>query len=75
MVLGDFILNTARVKEQAEEYGHSELREFAFLLAHSLYHLCGYDHMEPEEAALMEEKQECVLQSLSITREQSEKYF
>ena len=75
LVLGDIILNTARVKEQAEEYGHSELREFAFLLAHSLYHLCGYDHMEPEEAALMEEKQECVLQSLSITREQSEKYF
>ena len=37
--------------------------------------VCGYDHMEPEEAALMEEKQECVLQSLSITREQSEKYF
>ena len=75
LVLGDIILNTALVKEQAEEYGHSELREFAFLLAHSLYHLCGYDHMEPEEAALMEEKQECVLQSLSITREQSEKYF
>ncbi|MCX4321592.1 MAG: rRNA maturation RNase YbeY [Lachnospiraceae bacterium] len=69
LVLGDIILNTARVKEQAAEYGHSERREFAFLLAHSLFHLCGYDHMEPEEAALMEEKQEGVLQTLSITRE------
>lgn len=73
LLLGDIILNTARVKEQAAEYGHSELREFAFLLAHSLYHLCGYDHMEPEEAAAMEEKQESVLQSLHITRELCEK--
>ena len=57
LVLGDIILNAARVKEQAAAYGHSERREFAFLLAHSLYHLCGYDHMEPEEAALMEQMQ------------------
>ena len=55
LVLGDIILNVTRVKEQAAAYGHSELREYAFLIAHSLYHLCGYDHMEPEEAALMEE--------------------
>lgn len=68
LVLGDIILNVTRVKEQAAAYGHSELREYAFLIAHSLYHLCGYDHMEPEEAALMEEKQEAVLQALSITR-------
>lgn len=70
LVLGDIILNAARVKEQAAEYGHSELREFAFLLAHSLYHLCGYDHMEPGEAAQMEEKQESVLQRLHITRDE-----
>lgn len=68
LVLGDIILNVTRVKEQAAAYGHSELREYAFLIAHSLYHLCGYDHMEPEEAALMEEKQEAVSQALSITR-------
>ncbi len=69
LVLGDIILNAARVKSQAKEYGHSELREFAFLLAHSLFHLCGYDHMEKAEAAVMEEKQEAVLFSLGITRE------
>ncbi len=68
LVLGDIILNVSRAKEQAAEYGHSELREFAFLLAHSMYHLCGYDHMTPPEAELMEEKQESVLQALSITR-------
>lgn len=68
LVLGDIILSVERVKEQAKEYGHSELREFAFLLAHSLFHLCGYDHMEEQEAALMEEKQEAVLTGLGITR-------
>ena len=70
LVLGDIIVNAARVKEQAEAYGHSERREFAFLLAHSMYHLCGYDHMEAEEAAVMEEKQERVLQNLQITRDE-----
>ena len=68
LVLGDIILSVERVKSQAKEYGHSELREFAFLLAHSLFHLCGYDHMEAGEAARMEEKQEAVLAGLGITR-------
>ncbi|MCM1424963.1 MAG: rRNA maturation RNase YbeY, partial [bacterium] len=68
LLLGDIIVNLERVYAQAKEYGHSILREFAFLLAHSLYHLCGYDHMEEEAAARMEQKQEAVLQKLGITR-------
>lgn len=68
LLLGDIILNLDRVEEQADEYGHSVLREFAFLLAHSLFHLCGYDHMEETQAHTMEEKQEAVLQKLGITR-------
>lgn len=68
LLLGDIILNLDRVAVQAGEYGHSVLREFAFLLAHSLYHLCGYDHMEEEEAKRMEKKQEVALQKLGITR-------
>lgn len=69
LLLGDIIISVDRVSEQAESYGHSEKREFAFLVAHSMLHLCGYDHMEPEEAAVMEAKQEEVLISLGITRE------
>ena len=68
LILGDIIISVDRVKEQAERYGHSEKREFAFLVAHSMLHLCGYDHMEEEEAAIMEAKQEAVLQKLGITR-------
>ena len=70
VMLGDIVINAQKVKEQAAEYGHSELREFAFLIAHSMLHLCGYDHMTPEEAEVMEERQEMVLTSLGITRQQ-----
>lgn len=69
LILGDIIISVDKVEEQAREYGHSELREFAFLTAHSLFHLCGYDHMEQKEAAVMEQKQEMALNRLGITRE------
>lgn len=69
LILGDIILSADKIKEQAESYGHSRKREFAFLVAHSMLHLCGYDHMEPEEARVMEEKQEAALQELGITRD------
>ncbi|MBR1703307.1 MAG: rRNA maturation RNase YbeY [Lachnospiraceae bacterium] len=69
LVLGDIILSADKIKEQAENYGHSEKREFAFLVAHSMFHLCGYDHMTEEDAASMEKKQEAALQALGITRD------
>ena len=69
LILGDIIINIDRVYSQAEEYGHGIKREFAFLAAHCLFHLCGYDHMDDETAHMMEEKQEAVLQKLGITRE------
>ncbi len=69
LILGDIIISVDKVKEQAESYGHSRKREFAFLVAHSMLHLSGYDHMEPEEAQVMEKKQEAVLQKLGITRD------
>ena len=69
LILGDIILSVDRIKEQAEEYGHSQKREYAFLIAHSMLHLCGYDHMEEEEAKVMEAKQEEILTALGITRD------
>ena len=68
LILGDIIISVDKVKEQAKAYGHGEKREFCFLIAHSMLHLCGYDHMEDEERLVMEKKQEEVLQSLGITR-------
>ena len=54
--------------EQADKYGHSPKRELAFLTAHSMLHLFGYDHMTPEEAAVMEKGQEEILAAIGITR-------
>lgn len=69
LILGDIILSADKILEQAENYNHSIYREFAFLVAHSMLHLCGYDHMEAEEAKIMELKQETVLTALGITRD------
>ena len=69
LLLGDIIISVDKIEEQAAAYGHSKCREFAFLTAHSMFHLCGYDHMTEKEAAVMEQKQEAVLQKLGIVRE------
>ncbi|WP_022767300.1 MULTISPECIES: rRNA maturation RNase YbeY [unclassified Butyrivibrio] len=69
IMFGDIVINEDRVRSQAEDFGHSVKREFAFLVAHSMLHLCGYDHMEEEEAKVMEKKQEDVLGKLGITRD------
>ena len=54
LLLGDIMISVDKVFAQAEEYGHSVTREFCFLVAHSMLHLLGYDHMTPEEAAVMD---------------------
>lgn len=69
LLLGDIMISAERAAEQAEEYGHSLKREIAFLTAHSMLHLMGYDHMNDGERILMEKRQEEILQNLGITRD------
>lgn len=71
LILGDIIISVEKAVMQAKEYGHSLKREFAFLIAHSMLHLCGYDHMTPEEEKMMISKQNAVLNILGITREEN----
>lgn len=61
LMLGDIVISVDKVKEQADKYGHSQTRELAFLVAHSMLHLCGYDHMEEDERIIMEQKQSEIL--------------
>ena len=68
-VLGDIIISVDRVKEQAEEYGHSFERELSYMLVHGFYHLMGEDHIEEEDKKIMRAKEENVLNKLGITRE------
>ncbi|MFQ9510716.1 MAG: rRNA maturation RNase YbeY [Lachnospiraceae bacterium] len=68
LLLGDIIISVDKVYEQADNFGHSVIRELAFLVAHSMLHLMGYDHMEDDERIVMEEKQEQILKNLQIYR-------
>lgn len=68
LLLGDIVICSQVVCEQAKEYGHSELREFSFLVVHSLLHLFGYDHMEEDERVQMEQIQREFMQMLQISR-------
>lgn len=66
--LGDIYISIDKVKEQAKVYGHSELRELAFLTVHGFLHLLGYDHMEKEDEKIMFARQELILDGFGIKR-------
>ena len=68
LILGDVMISVDKVYAQAEEYGHSLLREYAFLIAHSMLHLFGYDHMEEVERKEMEMHQKKIMELVNITR-------
>ena len=68
LLLGDIVISKNKVLSQAEQYGHEPKREYAFLIAHSMLHLFGYDHMEEEERHIMEERQRIIMQKVNILR-------
>lgn len=68
LVLGDIVISLEKVREQALEYNHSETREFAFLIAHSMLHLFGYDHIDATEREDMEQRQEKILTAKGYIR-------
>ena len=67
--LGDMVLSTERVAAQAKEYGHSNRRELAYLVVHSVLHLLGYDHLdEGAQKAQMREREEAIMAALGLER-------
>ena len=67
--LGDMLICVPRARAQAEEYGHSTRREFAFLAAHSVLHFLGYDHMEDSDREEMQAKEKKILAAMNLPRE------
>lgn len=67
-ILGDIIVSIEKVKEQAEEYGHSFERELAYLVTHGMLHLLGYDHIIEDEQKIMRQREEEILGILNISR-------
>ncbi len=68
LLLGDIVISKEKILSQAKEYGHTIEREYAFLIAHSMLHLFGYDHMEEAERMEMEQMQREILEQLQILR-------
>lgn len=66
--LGDIVMSAERADMQAREYGHSISRELAYLMVHATLHLLGYDHIEESQRAVMREREEKILSSISLTR-------
>ena len=67
-VLGDILICIPQMKRQAQEYGHSEKRELAFLTVHGMLHLLGYDHMNEADEKVMFALQELILDDKNIKR-------
>lgn len=72
LMLGDIVISVDRVYEQADEYNHSRTRELAFLVAHSMLHLVGCDHIKDSEREAMEAMQEQILTMKGYTRDYEE---
>lgn len=68
LILGDVVVSVQTARRQADEYGHSFRRETAYLTAHGVLHLLGYDHQEEEGHEKMRLKEEEILASLNISR-------
>ncbi len=68
LVIGDVALSLEKAKEQSEEFGHSFIRECAYLTVHSMLHLLGYDHMEEGQKNIMRTREEEILNSFKISR-------
>ena len=67
--IGDVVICRERAEEQAKEFGHSFERELVYLFVHSVLHLLGYDHEEPEEKRVMRGREEEIMEELGIPRE------
>ncbi len=68
-LLGDIYISIDKVVSQANEYGHSNLREICFLATHGILHLLGYDHMEHEDEVKMFTLQDELLDGYNIKRD------
>lgn len=66
ILLGDIIIAANVVIAEAGRQGKQVKHHFAHLLVHGLLHLLGYDHIEDEDAEVMEAKERVILANFGI---------
>ena len=71
--LGDMVISMEHVAAQAREYGHAKRRELSYLVVHSVLHLLGYDHLDDEEAEVMEARETEIMESLGFPNPYSDR--
>lgn len=64
--LGDLVICVPVMAAEAAEQGKTEPAHWAHLTIHGVLHLLGYDHIEPDDAAVMEPLEIAALASLGI---------
>ena len=71
-LLGDIVISLETAKRQSEEFGHSLEREIAYLTAHSMFHLLGYDHLEEDEKLEMRSREKQAMKNLKLFKSESD---
>ena len=66
--LGDMAISLERARDQAKRFGNSLRRETGYLTIHSIRHLLGYDHIDDDEAEVMEAREDAILRDLALER-------
>lgn len=69
ILLGDVIISAEKALEQANDFGHSLNREIAYLTAHSMFHLLGYDHIDEDDKLIMRSKEKEIMKRLKIFKD------
>lgn len=69
LLLGDVIISAEKALEQSKDFGHSLNREIAYLTAHSMFHLLGYDHINEDDKLVMRSKEKEIMKRLKIFKD------
>lgn len=70
-MLGDIVINSEKVLEQSEEFGHSKERELVYLTVHSTLHLLGFDHIEDEDKLIMRDHEKTIMKALGVFKDEA----
>lgn len=67
LYLGDIVISVETAQKQAMQIGHSLQHELAWLAAHALLHLLGWDHPDQPSLSCMLKQQELLLQTVGLS--------
>lgn len=64
--LGDLVICAPVVQQEAARQNKQAQAHWAHMVVHGVLHLCGYDHQNEAEAAMMEDKERAIMYALQF---------